>query len=146
MQDRQCIEIPDYINIKRLRQYIKFPIKWGNIEITYKDIMEGIKNNIPEQKDMFASSWTDCKKGDEIDKNWHIGRILYFVNNPNKIEPLNLDNQCAFSNILPIPIITDGHHRYIAAVIRKDKFIPAYYSGLVSLLEYLTGESDIKPN
>jgi len=33
----------DYIKVKRLRQYIKFPINWGNIEITYKDIIEGIK-------------------------------------------------------------------------------------------------------
>jgi len=57
----------DYIKVKRLRQYIKFPINWDNIEITYKDIIEGIKNNIPEQKDIFATSWTDVKK-DEADK------------------------------------------------------------------------------
>ena len=135
----------DYIKVKRLRQYIKFPINWGNIEITYKDIIEGIKNNIPEQKDIFATLWTDVNKGNEVDKEWHIGRILYFINNPDKIESIDLDNVCTFSSILPIPIITDGHHRYIATVIRKDEFISAKYSGLVSLLEYLTGESDIKP-
>ena len=133
----------DYIKVKRLRQYIKFPINWGNIEITYKDIIEGIKNNIPEQKDIFATSWTDVNKGDEVDKEWHIGRILYFINNPDKIESIVLDNVCTFSSILPIPIIIDGHHRYIATVIRNDEFIPAKYSGLVSLLEYLKGESDI---
>ena len=56
-----------------------------------------------------------------------------------------LDNQYMFSNILPIPIITDGNHRYIASVIRKNEFIPVKYSGLVDLLDYLTGESDVKP-
>jgi len=135
----------DYIKVKRLRQYIKFPITWGNIEIAYKDIIEGIKNNISEQEEIFATSWTDVYKTDEANKEWHIGRILYFVNNPDKIEPIMLDNQCAFSNIYPIPIITDGNHRYIATVIRKDECIPVYYSGLVSLLEYLTGESNVKP-
>jgi len=136
----------DHIKVKRLRQYIKFPINWGNIEITYKDIIEGIKNNVLEQKEVFATSWTDVNKSEEADKEWHIGRILYFVNNPDKIDPIMLDNDCSDYDIFPIPIITDGNHRYVATVIRNDEFIPANYSGLVDLLEYLTGESDIKPN
>jgi len=135
----------DYIKVKRLRQYIKFPINWGNIEITYKDIIEGIKNNIPEQEDVFATSWTEIYLGDEVNKEWHIGRILYFVNNPDKIDPIMLDNDYSDYDIFPIPIITDGNHRYVATVIRNDEFIPANYNGLVSLLEYLKGESDIKP-
>jgi len=135
----------DYIKVKRLRQYIKFPINWGNIEITYKDIMEGIKNNILEQKEIFAISWTEVYKNDGANKDWHIGRILYFVNNPDKIDPIMLDNDCSDYDIFPIPIITDGNHRYIAAVIRKDEFIPVHYSGLVDLLDYLKGESDVKP-
>lgn len=45
----------------------------------------------------------------------------------------------------PIPVITDGHHRLLAAIAREDLFIHAKYFGMPSLLESLIGITDQVP-
>ncbi len=46
---------------------------------------------------------------------WHIRRILYFVNHPQEIKNIELDNESSTFDILPVPIIIDGYHRWMAA-------------------------------
>lgn len=75
------------------------------------------------------------------DDAWHLGRVRYFFEKLSAGEPvdaISVDNQCHSGQILPVPVVIDGHHRLIAAV-KAGVRIPAHYSGRVDLLEYLTG-------
>ena len=39
-------------------------------------------------------------------RKWHIGRIIYFINHPEEIRDIGIDNVCdLFGNILPQPVI-----------------------------------------
>lgn len=128
--------------MERLSEYITLPLYWkGDIEISIKDIqryMNKVKNKCYNLDccDVYMDEWN---------KRDHIERILYFIDNPKKIDPIYIDNKCVDSQILPIPFIEDGQHRFIASLYRKEKYIPVIYNGLVNLLNYLTGESDEKP-
>lgn len=74
---------------------------------------------------------------------WHWGRIRYFLENPTD-DPIGIDNHASYGYFGP-PMMYDGHHRMIAAILRGDKTITAWYSGTVSTLDYLTGKTDEKP-
>ena len=77
-------------------------------------------------------------------REWHIGRILYFINHPNEIRDIQIDNQCSYGYILPQPIIIDGWHRYAAArwLYDQDRLseIHCRYGGRMDVLEYLQGK------
>jgi len=129
------------ISIKRLKEYIALPFYWNDIKISLKDI----ENYICRVKQKCYNM--DCCDVymDEWNKRDHIERILYFIDHPEKITPIYIDNKCIDSQVLPIPMITDGQHRYIASVYRKEKYILAEYSGLSELLDYLTEKENKKP-
>lgn len=74
----------------------------------------------------------------------HIARIRFFVENPDRIDAISLDND-TFNSHFYGPIVVDGHHRLIAAAILRRRRIPASYSGLVSTLDYLTGKTRKAP-
>jgi hypothetical protein len=79
---------------------------------------------------------------------WHLGRTRYFYErlmDGEELEPIMIDNHCEGMGILPDPIITDGHHRFAAYWFANRETVPAYYSGRVDLLAYLTGEEAWAP-
>jgi len=129
------------ISIKRLKEYITLPFYWNGIKISLKDIENYIiktkqKCHNMDCCDLYMNEWN---------KRDHIERILYFIDYPEKITPIHIDNKCSNSQILPIPMIIDGQHRFIASVYRKEKYIPAIYSGLSDLFNYLTEKINKKP-
>ena len=130
----------DYIKVSRLREYFDYDYCWNGIYVSLKDVEDYMK----QEKKTYNLDCCD-KYMEEWNKNDHIERIAFFIDHPQEITPIYLDNKCIGMNILPIPILEDGHHRFMAAMYRNDDTIPAHYSGLVKLLEYLKGESDIKP-
>ncbi len=134
----------DNILVERLLEYYEMP-NWDGISISLKDIKEGIKNQLLEITEKYPEYPIQKRLTEMKNKEWHIGRIIYFINNPEKITPIDIDNLCDAGNIYPIPIITEGNHRFLASIIRNDKYISAYYSGLVNLLKYLKGETNNKP-
>lgn len=79
-------------------------------------------------------------------REWHIGRIIYFINHVNEIRDIEIDNECSGGVILPQPIIIDGWHRYAAARWLYDQGklteIHCKYGGRVDVLEYLQGKTD----
>ncbi len=129
------------ISMNRLKEYIALPFYWNSIKISLKDI----ENYIHQRKQKCYN--LDCCDlyMDEWNKQDHIERILYFIDYPEKITPIYIDNKCVDNQILPIPMITDGQHRYIASIYRKEEYIPVIYNGLTELLEYLTEKSNSKP-
>jgi len=127
--------------MERLQEYISTPFYWNSIEIYLQDIENYIhhtkhKLHNFDRCDVYMDVWN---------KRDHIKRILYFIDYPEKIDAIHINNRCADSKIYPVPFIEDGQHRFLASAYRKEKYIPVIYNGLIDLLEYLKGDSDIKP-
>ena len=80
---------------------------------------------------------------------WHIRRILYFVNHPQEIKNIELDNESSTFDILPVPIIIDGYHRWMAARYLYElgslHKIHCLYAGREDVLDYLKGKLDTMP-
>lgn len=87
----------------------------------------------------------DFKPETERDAVYHLQKIKYYIDHGvNK--PIDIDCFCRDGRIYNWPVIIDGRHRYIASLLRGDKFIPAIYSGPVGLKDYLTFQSNNKPS
>jgi len=96
----------------------------------------------PSNGEIYA--WMNCH---EWEVEQHANRIRFMTETPEVLEfPIEVDNVCAGSAILPCPVILDGHHRLAAHVWLGRKTIRARYGGRVDLLDYLTGASDDCPS
>lgn len=86
----------------------------------------------------FAS---EAKRPDDL--KWHLGRVRHFYDElllGRDLDPVTVDNECHGSHIYAVPLLIDGHHRLAGYWFARRRTIPAYYSGRVDLLEYLTGK------
>jgi len=136
----------DIIKTARLMEYNDFVesgMNWDDSYITLADIADGIQQNIQEQYEQYLSP---VQTGDCKCRGWHIGRVIFFINRPERITPIDIDNLCLNNDILSIPIIEDGHHRLMAHLYLGNTEIEIRYGGRLDLLKYLTGDSDIKPS
>lgn len=140
----------DMILIDRLSEF--FPVKhwsWNTGEIIeLNDIACAIHNAQPEESQPYGDTWKHpCIENKSTE--WHIGRILYFINHPNEIRDIEVDNVCDYNYISPIPVIVDGNHRFVAAMWLHDQGkmdrVHCQYGGRQDLLNYLTGDSDELP-
>lgn len=137
----------DMVIIDRLIEF--FPdtgIEWNSGEkVNLQNIDVAIINHQLEEPEPFGDTWEHlCMENKST--QWHIGRILYFINHPEEIKDIELDNYCDNGFIYPEPIIVDGNHRFMAALwLRKqctmDK-VHCRYGGREDILDYLTGRSD----
>jgi len=111
---------------------------WEGYNVSMSDIANGVATGIKER----SKRWQPYTyKG----KKWHIGRVIYFINDPSRITPISMDNDCHGSRIYPIPIIDDGHHRFAAILYLGLPKFEAYYSGRTDVLRYLQGKRKTKP-
>lgn len=113
--------------------------------IDLEDISVAIHESIPEIPDPYGDTWKHPVLN-QRSRNWHIGRIIYFINHPKEIRDIEIDNECDGRFILPKPVIVDGWHRYAASRWLYDqgklKKIHCRYGGRVDILDYLRGKTD----
>lgn len=137
----------DVIRLDRLIEFIPSEHwEWDNTgKITLDDISDGIQNNVKEISEPYGDTWK-YPALEEKSREWHIGRIIYFINHPTEIKDIEIDNECSGEYILPQPIIVDGWHRYAAARWLYDQGkltkIHCRYGGRADVLEYLQGKTD----
>lgn len=137
----------DIIRIDRLIEFLPEEYwEWdesGNINLD--DISIGIHEAIPEISEPYGDTW-EHPVLEHKTREWHIGRIVYFINHPEEISGIEIDNLCSGGFILPVPVIVDGWHRYAAArwLYDQEKLneIHCRYGGKVDVLEYLQGKTD----
>ena len=137
----------DIIRIDRLIEFL--PTKYwswdGAKKIYLDDISAAIQKALPEISSPYGDTWkypvTEHKS-----REWHIGRIIYFINHPDEIKDVEIDNECNGSYILPRPIMVDGWHRYAAArwLYSRGKLFKIHckYGGRIDILEYLQGKTN----
>jgi len=135
----------DIVLIDRLASFLRED-RWewdktGVIDLN--DISNAIMNGQQEQPELYGDTWKHPPEGKKS-RDWHIGRVIYFINHQDEIKDLEIDNLCADNYIFPQPIITDGNHRFLAAMwLQKEwkmQTVHCFYGGRLDLLDYLTGE------
>jgi hypothetical protein len=74
---------------------------------------------------------------------WHAGRVRYLMQHPEELEhPIDIDCECVRGQVLAVPIILDGWHRYSAHRMLKSRVVPASFGGRVDLARYLSGKTN----
>ena len=95
-----------------------------------------------------AEAWSIYIPDGERPDNYDIGRIAYMVDRMAdgwEPDPIEVANQCERGRIYNAIVVTDGHHRLVAAILAGRKTIRATVGGLVSIADYLSGRSDEAP-
>ena len=135
----------DIIRIDRLNDFLPDESwEWDlQGEINLDDISIAIHEALTENSEPYGDTW-EHPVLERRSRDWHIGRIIYFINHPDEIRDIDIDNECDGKYILPKPIIVDGWHRYAAARWLYDQGkltkIHCRYGGRVDVLEYLQGK------
>ena len=137
----------DIIRIDRLIEFL--PTKYwswdGAKKIYLDDISAAIQKALPEISSPYGDTWK-YPATEHKSREWHIGRIIYFINHPDEIKDVEIDNECDGNYILPRPIIVDGWHRYAAArwLYSRGKLFKIHckYGGRIDILEYLQGKTN----
>jgi hypothetical protein len=78
----------------------------------------------------------------------HCRRVRFFYDEllaGHPLDPIEIDNVCEAMRVYPEPVVVDGHHRLTACRLAAVRTVPAYYSGRVDLLDYLTGKRSKAP-
>lgn len=73
---------------------------------------------------------------------WDYGRIRHFYEQllaGVTLDAVEVDNECNWGRIYPIPVLLDGHHRLAASHLAGTRIILVSYGGRLDLLRYLTG-------
>lgn len=82
-------------------------------------------------------------------RQYHIERIIYFMENPSEISGINVDNKCGYwgstAAILPACEIVDGWHRIAAAMALGLQYVKIEYGGRSDIEDYLTGKTNCRP-
>lgn len=137
----------DIIRIDKLIELL--PIEhweWDETgKIDLDDISIAIHEGVSEVSDPYGDTWNHPVI-EKRSRDWHIGRILYFIKHPNDIRDIEIDNECHNGYILPQPVIVDGWHRHAAARWLFDQGelteIHCRYGGRMDILEYLQGKTE----
>lgn len=141
----------DLILINRLSEF--FPdnrFEWNEGEVVkLNDIADAIHEGQSEEADPFGDTWKHmCMESKSTE--WHIGRVLYFINHPDEIRDIEIDNLYSGDYIFPVPTIIDGNHRFMAAMWLHDQGemekVHCRYGGRMDVLDYLTGNIDECPD
>lgn len=119
--------------------------EWNPREpVKLEDIRKAIRNQIQSTSRPWGDTWKYEISRVE-DNEYHISRILYFVENPHEITGIQIDNDVFNNWILPNAAIIDGWHRIAAAIVLEMKKIQIEYGGRMDVLDYLTGRTDDPP-
>lgn len=119
------------ISTQKLRtrlSYSPFGV-WGHDPRTMraevkKCIAEGVYETVPYSTHWFYTELTR-----------HAARIAYLYT--QQIEPLELDVGIPSLGYWPEHLLTDGNHRFCAALLRGDVTVPVIFSGSVEEFEQL---------
>ena len=97
----------DIIRIDRLIDFTPSEYwEWDDCgKIDLDDISIGIHECITEISEPYGDTWNHPVL-ERRSRDWHIGRIIYFINHPEEIKDIEIDNECIDNYILPSAVDT----------------------------------------
>jgi hypothetical protein len=99
----------------------------------------------PSQPDYISDVQRTRKQPTRV---WEYGRIRHFCEcllSGEELDAIEVDNECNFGHIYPVPVLLDGHHRLAASHLTGASIIFVSYGGRLDLLRYLTGGRKTRP-
>jgi uncharacterized protein (DUF433 family) len=118
--------------------------KWDGEIVTVNDIAGAIQNGISGDDTPYGDVWKHPVKAPK-DKEYHVSRVVYFVQHPEEIKNIEIDNICDDYSILPLADIIDGWHRLMAAKYLGMDKIHVIYGGRADVLRYLQAKRKTLP-
>ena len=109
-----------------------------------EDVLEQKKIGLLGDKTQYGDTWRHPVK-ESRDRGYHIARIIYFMENPQEIDGIEVDNPCFDNGILPGCKIIDGRHRVAAGILIGLKTVKIEYGGRSDIEDYLMGISEERP-
>lgn len=120
--------------------------KWPKSDaFTLEEVVVAKNNGVIGDASPFGDTWKYLVREDRA-KDYHIARIIYFIDHPEEITDIEVDNPCIDHGILPGCEIIDGYHRLAAAIILKLDSIDINYGGREDILNYISCKTDIRPD
>lgn len=124
---------------------IKENWQWpGSDIITLEEVINKQRQGMAGTSEPYGDTWKHPVKTTRT-KDYHISRIIYFLEHPEEISGIEVDNPCTDNGILPGCEIVDGFHRIAAGIILGLKQVNIEYGGRSDVEDYLTGKSDMRP-
>lgn len=112
--------------------------------LSLEEVLLEKSNGKPGSSEPYGDTWKHPVKV-QRDKSYHISRIIYFIDHPQEIAGIEVDNPCVDNGILPGCEIIDGWHRIAAAIILKLQKIWIDYGGRADIEDYICGRTEIRP-
>ncbi len=109
-----------------------------------EDVLKEKERGLIGTKTPYGDTWKHPVKK-PCDKKYHMARIIYFMENPQEITGIEVDNLCAYNSILPGCVIIDGWHRIAAGILIGLKRINIEYGGRSDVEDYIKGISEKRP-
>lgn len=112
--------------------------------ITLQDVINAKSKGVSGNAEPYGDVWKHPVKKSR-NKEYHVARIIYFMNHPEEISGIEVDNPCIDDMILPGCEIVDGWHRIAAAIILNLQNISISYGGRSDVEDYISGKTDERP-
>lgn len=119
--------------------------KWPDSEpISLDDVLKWKGSGLSGCNKPYGDTWqypvTKCH-----DMKYHIARIIYFMEHPEEIKRIEVDNLCFEMSILPGCTIVDGWHRIAAGMMLHLNKVWIEYGSRSDAEDYITGKTDERP-
>ena len=118
--------------------------RWDGKSITISDVKEALRCGVDAERTPYGDTYKHPPKMQT--KEYHIKRVLWFVQHPEEIKDIEIDNLFHDRWILPSCVVVDGNHRLMAAKVLGINRIPIIYCGRLDILDYLLGNVDSMPD
>lgn len=119
---------------------------WPDAEpITLQDVIDAKAKGVSGNAEPYGDIWKHPVK-ESRDKEYHVARIIYFMDHPEEISGIEIDNPCVDHGILPGCEIVDGWHRIAAAILLSLQKVSISYGGRADVEDYLSGKTDKRPD
>ena len=112
--------------------------------ISLEEIRHAQQKGIKAESRPYGDAWKY-----DLDQTYtretHIARVLHFVEHPEEIVRIHVDNRCEGMYVCPECVIVDGWHRLLAALVLGFEKISVVYNGREDIEDYLSGKIDVCP-
>ncbi len=138
------------VNFERLLDMSKISnsrtYSWDGLpSISIEDILAAKNIGVCGNPRPFGDSWRHPPVG-KHSRDYHIERIIYFIEHPEEISGIEVDNDCDGGIIYPSCCIIDGWHRIAAGCALALDRVDIEYGGRHDIEDYLTEKTDVRPN
>lgn len=116
----------------------------GSEPFSLDDVLTERKNGLSGSQIPYGDTWKH-PANEERGKLYHMARIIHFMDHPEEIAGIEVDNNYSYNTIFPECVIVDGWHRVAAGILIGLETVEIEYGGRSDIEDYLSGKSNNRP-